>query len=164
MKSKSKKQEELKIAGELLEKSEGALFVDISGIRTADLLNLRRELRRDGCRLRVVKSRLLSLAMKGRGVVFDSRVFKTPIATVFAANLERAAGVVFRFFKAREQGRKSDLKKIAGGYDFVRKLPLSANEVLTLGQLPPREAALEQLAAMIATPLRSLLYLLKEKT
>jgi ribosomal protein L10 len=41
---------------------------------------------------------------------------------------------------------------------------LSAEEVLFVGQLPPREILLAQLLGMIAAPIKSFLYVLDQKS
>ena len=167
MKSKARKQKELKQGQELYKKSDALVFVDCSKVKTVDLRNLRQELKKSGNPLLVIKKRLLGLILKEKGVEFNSRDFKTPVGTIFVSNLENAAASIYKFFKGLETDKKIDAKageKILGGYDLKEKSAIDAARIAFIGQLPPREVLLSQLLGMIAAPIKSLLYVLKEKS
>lgn len=164
MKTKSQKQEELKQGEELLQKSEALIFVDFSKVKTSDLRNLRRELKASGNPLFVIKKRLLNLVLKGKELPFKEEQFKTSLATVFASNLEAAASAVYKFFKFLEAEKKIEGQKILGGYDAKKGDLIEAERVIFIGSLPPREVLLAQLLGLLAAPIRSLLYVLSEKS
>lgn len=164
MKTKAQKQEEVKKGEELLNQSEALVFVDIGKVKTADLRNLRRELKAIGNPLFVIKKRLLNLIFKGKNLAFNDREFKTSVGTVFASNLESAAQAIYKFFRALEKEKKIDTPKILGGYDLNDKTPLALERVLMIGKLLPREVLLAQLFGMIAAPIKSLLYVLDQKS
>lgn len=163
MKTKARKHEDLKTGEALLKNSEGLVFVDFKNVRTADLRELRRDLKKSGNPLYVLKTRLVGLLLKKHGVEFDVKKFKTSAGTVFASNLESAASTVYKFFKKLETEKRGDTKKMLGGYDVKQKRYLEQPRIVMIGQLPPREVLLAQLAAMIAAPVRSLLYVLDQK-
>jgi len=163
MKSKAKKQEELNIGKELFDKSEAVVFVDIAKVKTADLRNLRRELKNSGNPMFVLKKRLFETLMKKEGLPATHKGFKTSLATVFASNLEAAAQSIYKFFRALEKDKKIEVMKIMGGFDIKSKTALEDKKVIMIGQLPPREVLLAQLLGMISAPMRSLLYVLNEK-
>jgi ribosomal protein L10 len=165
MKTKAQKQEDLKRGEALLGKSHTLVFVDMSGVKTTAARTLRSELKKGGNPLFVLKKRLLGLLLKQRGIEFDDRRFKTSVGTVFVSNLESAAAAVYRFFRGLELEKKGDPKKqILGGLDLGAKNFIEGSRVVMIGQLPPREVLLAQLAAMIAAPVRSLLYVLQERS
>ena len=168
MKTKLQKTEDLKQGAELLNQSQAVLFVDFAKVKTADLKNLRRELKQNNNPLVVLKKRLLGLALKQKGIEFAGENMKTSVGTVFASNLESAAGAVYKFFQGLETEKKIEpagaAKKILGGYDLTGAKILTPAEVLTIGKLPPRAVLLAQLLGLLATPIRSLLYLLQEKS
>ena len=167
MKSKAQKQLELKQGQELYEKSDALVFVDCSEVKTVDLRNLRQELKKSGNPFLVIKKRLLGLILKEKGLEFKSSEFKTSVGTVFVSNLENAAASIYKFFKGLEINKKIDVKaaeKILGGYDLKEKSTIDAARIAFIGQLPPREVLLAQLLGMIAAPIKSLLYVLKEKS
>ncbi len=166
MKSKLQKQTEIKKGSELAEKSAAVFFVDVANLRTADLRNLRQELKKAGNPFIVIKKRLMNLILKNRGIEAEKAEHKTPVGTVFAANLESAAGSVYKFLKQLETEKKIKTagEKILNGYDLKSKTAIEARQVLAIGKLPPREILLAQLLEMITAPMRSLLYILKQKS
>ena len=152
----------------LLNQSQAVLFVEFSKIKTADLKNLRRELKQNNNPIIVLKKRLLGLALKQKGIEFNSKDMKTSIGTVFASNLESASSAVYKFFKSLETDKKIEpnqsAQKILGGYDVAGNKVLTPMEVLTIGKLPSREVLLAQLLGLLSAPIRSFLYLLQEKS
>ncbi len=160
MKSRQQKQEELKKGKELLEKSQFLIFTDFTKITAESLRRLRRELKEVGANFLVIKKRLLNILLKEKGLDFDTTKHKISMGTVFAPDIEKSAGSVFKLFK--ELGVEKE--KILGGYDVKNKTAIEPEKVLMIGQLPSREVLLAQLAGMIAAPIRSFLYVLKEKS
>ncbi len=160
MKSRSQKGEELAKGKVLLEKSQFLVFTDFTKVSAEDVRRLRSELRKVGAGFLVIKKRLLALLLKGNGADFDTRKNKLSLGTVFALDIEKTAGTVFKFFK--ELGVEKE--KILGGYDLKQKTEMSSAAVLAIGQLPSREVLLGQLLGMIAAPIRSLLYVLDQKS
>lgn len=163
MKTKAKKELELGEARELLDKSQAVIFVDFAQVKTADLRNLRRELKQNGNPMFVIKKRLLGVLMKERGMESPAAEFKTSMATVFASNLESATQSIYKFFRGLEVEKKATTQKILGGYDVKAKEGIDQKRVIMIGQLPPREILLAQLMGIITAPLRSVMYVLDQK-
>lgn len=169
MKTKSQKQAELEKGRELLEKSGVLIFTNFSNVASANINKLRQQLKQSDSRYFVIKKRLLNLLFKERGIEFDARKFDAQIGTIFSKeNLERVSGPVFSFFSGvggdTKAGREESVKKILGGYDLKAGIPITAEDIRFVGQLPPREVLLAQLLGIIAAPISSLLYILKEKS
>lgn len=165
MKTKLQKQDQVKKGATLAEKSGGVILVDFAKVNTADLRNLRRDLTKGGSTLFIMKKRLLGIMLKERGAEFAGGDFKTSVGAVFAANLEAASSTVYKFFKGLEKEKKVEGKKILGAYDFARMNAFMPQaQVEFMGSLPPREVLLAQLLGMIAAPIRSLLYVLDQKS
>ena len=164
MKSKQQKQEEIKHGEDLMKNKEAVLFIDFSKVRTADLRNLRVELKKAGNPLLVMKKRLLALVLKKNGLTWETKDMKTQVGAVFASSLEAAAQSVYKFFKALEKEKKIEGTKILGGFDVKEGVFMPAPEVAAVGSLPPRDVLLAQLAMMIAAPVKSLLYVLDQKS
>ena len=168
MKSRNQKQAELDKARELLLKSEAVLLVDFSKVKTADLRNLRKELKGAANPFLVIKKRLLGLLLKEKGMELQGGDFKVPTGAVFASSLEAAAGSVYRFFAGLEKEKKIDPSvdgvKILGGFDIKTKEFVPAERIVFIGGLPPREIILGQLLYMLASPIRSFLYVLDQKS
>lgn len=163
MKSKVQKSKELEEGKKLLKNSQAVLLIDFSKVRTADLRNLRQELKKSGNPLLIIKKRLLGIMLKDKNLEFQNSDFKVPVGAVFASDLEAAAGSVYKFFRALELEKKVDKVKMLGGYDVANARFIPAEEAIFIGKLPPREVLLAQLLGMLAAPIRSFLYVLDQK-
>lgn len=169
MKTKAKKIEELGEAKELLAKSKAVLFADFEKVSAEDLRKLRREVRTGGAQMLVLKKRLLNVLFKEEGIEFDARQFAGSIGAIFSFDgVEKTAGPFFKFFTelggTDKEAKAVALKKVLGGYDVVTRTPIERATVVMIGQLPPREVLLAQFLGMLAAPIRSMLYILKEKS
>ena len=169
MKTKTQKSEELTKGRELMSKAHTVLLVDFSKVGTADLKNLRQELKKDGNPLLVIKKTLLGLLLKEKGIEFGGEDFKVPMGAVFAGNLETAASSVYKFYRGLEIAKKINppvggTPKILGGYDLSAKSFVPSERIVFIGKLPPREVVLAQLLGMLAAPIRSFLYVLSERS
>lgn len=166
MKTKDKKQKELKETENLIEKSEGIIFLDISKIPTANLNRLRQILKNQGGRLLVIKKRLLELGLKEKNINLELDNFKTSLGAVFASNFEPITQKLYKFLKELEKEKilESADSKILAGYDFKNLKELTKEYILLVGNLPSREVALAQLLNIILAPIRSLMYILNQKT
>lgn len=169
MKSRSQKQEELKKGRELLDKSQVLIFTDFTKVSAEELRRLRRDLKDAGARLLVMKKRLLGLLLKERGIDFDTKKHKFSLGAVFSdGNLESVSGPIYKFFSslAIPEGEKKGVwvKHILGGYNLAEKDSIDPERIVFIGKLPPREVLLAQLLGIIAAPIRSLMYLLDQKS
>ena len=182
MKTRQKKEQELKKATDLISESEAIIFVDISKIPTHFLNQFRRELKNNLSQLLVIKKRILNLALSSKNlsagkqesspeemaknIKLDLESLKTSFGTVFTKNLELGAQVIYKFLSS-EGGKNLEKEKIAerflGGYDLVKQKELSPKELITIGSLPPREVVLGQVLSGILSPIRGLMYILNEK-
>lgn len=182
MKTRQKKEQELKKATDLISESEAIIFIDISKIPTHFLNQFRRELKNNLSQLLVIKKRILNLALssknlsadkqesspeeKAKNIKLDLESLKTSFGTVFTKNLELGAQTIYKFLSS-EGGKSLEKEKIAerflGGYDLVKQKELSPKELITIGSLPPREVVLGQVLSGILSPIRGLMYILNEK-
>lgn len=169
MKSKAQKSEELKKAKELFAKSRVLVYMDFTKISAENLRKLRQELKKIGATLLVIKKRLLGLLLKEKGVEFDSKEHKISLGAIFSeSDSEKVSGAVYKLLSSLDVPEGGDkamwVKHILGGYDVKDKTKIMAEEMITLGKLPPREVLLGQLLGMLAAPIRSFLYVLSEKS
>ena len=168
MKTRAQKEEELANARVLFEKSEALIFADFTKITAENLRKLRIELKKSGANFLVIKKRILGILLKEKGIDVDLKQFKTSVGTIFSeVDTEHIAGPAFKFFSGMEvpEGEAKDVwvKKILAGYNIVAMTPMSAEDIVYIGKLPPREVVLAQLLGMLAAPIRSFLYILDEK-
>lgn len=168
MKTKTQKTEELKEGKKLLEKSQVLIFTDFSKVKTADIRNLRQQLKEVQAKYFVIKKRLLNLLLKEQGIEMDVKGLGSQVGTIFSeSDIEKASAPVYKFFYGlggdSKTARVESVKKIVGAYDLKKKNFMEAKDVVFIGQLPPREVLLGQLFGMIAAPISSLLYVLNER-
>lgn len=169
MKTKAQKGKELEKGKTLLAKSNVVIFTDFSNVSAADINKLRKQLKESGSAYMVMKKRLLNILFKERGIGVDATSYSSQVGTIFSPEgMEKASGPLFKFFSAlggeTKSAREESVKKILGGYDIKANAPVTGDMLRFIGQLPPREALLSQLAGMIAAPVRSLLYVLQERS
>lgn len=169
MKSRQQKQEEIKKAENALLGSQALIFVDFSKISAEDFRRLRKDVKNKKGSVLVIKKRLFGLLLKKYNIDFNLLNFKLPIGIVFSGEngIDEISGVVFKFFSSLPvpEGIPKDefLKKIIGGYDIKLKTPLDSQAIINFGKLPPKEVLFGQLVGMLSFPIKSFLYVLKQK-
>lgn len=169
MKTRAQKEIELAKARALFEKSEALIFADFTKITAENLRKLRIELKKSGANFLVIKKRILGILLKEKGIDVDLKQFKTSVGTIFSeVDSEHIAGPAYKFFFGMEvpEGAAKDVwvKKILAGYNITSGTAMTAEDVIYIGKLPPREVVLAQLLGMLAAPIRSFLYILNEKS
>ncbi len=115
-------------------------MVDFTGLKVADLRNLRRELKSNGMELKVVKKTLVQKMLSREGIDFNVFTFPASIALVFSPEEGlMASKIVYRFSSEKKEPKL----KILGG--FINKNFFSADNVVELAKLPSKEVLLSQL-------------------
>lgn len=167
MKTKARKKEDVKAAGELAAKSQTLLFADFAKISAEDLRALRRTVKTAGGEMKVIKKRLMNVLFKEKGIDYDLRQFDGPVGTIFAEEgLDKIGAPVLKFFQslgADAKGREESVKKILGAYDLAANTAVPRETVMAIAQLPPREVLLAQLMGQLQAPLQAFMYLLQQK-
>lgn len=165
MLTKKQKSEIVKRGVEEVSKSKFIIFGDFTKVKVPELVLLRRELKNIGAKLQVIKKRLLRITLEKAGISFNPEQFETQVGAVFSGkDISEAAGVAYRFSRTTIGEDKKERFHILGGIDVAEKRFLDASFVKTVGSLPTRDVLLGQLLGVIAGPIRSLLYVLSEKS
>ena len=161
MKTKAQKKEQIETGKEQLGKSETVVFTDFTGLSANDLSGFRKLVRGIGGVMVIMKKRLLTLALKEKGIEFDAKKLGGQVGVVFSPkdSLE-TANTVYQFGKPF---RVKNIFNILGGFDLKNKRFMEKAEVETLGQLPSREVLLGELAFMLTVPIKKVLFVLNEK-
>lgn len=134
--------------------SKSIVFIDFDKVKTGDINAFRKTVRVSG-ELAVIKKRLLRVAFERAGVQFNPEQFETQVGTIFSPE---------EIFVAAQSTVKFKQAKILGGYDLENKRFVSSEEVIMLGKLPSKEVLLSQVVGMIGSPIKSLLYVLSERS
>lgn len=162
MLTKKEKTVQIEDGKKLLKDNQTMIFLDLTGVDAETTKQLRRLVRAEGGAMKVLKKRLLRVAMKEAGFDFDPEQFTSQLATIFAPkDISEIAGSVYTFLKKNHT--KKDAKPILGGYDILAKNFLDAAMVNQIGQLPSRDVLLGQVVGTLAGPIRAFLYVLSEK-
>src|SRR3989344_7551829 len=97
------------------------VFAEYNKVLMEDFKKLRRELKKAGAELKVLKKRLLNIALKNSGVNFDPMAAKTQLGTIFAkGDLTSVAGLIHKFAKDLTRAKKGEFAVIAA-YDLAEK-------------------------------------------
>ncbi|NDC83252.1 50S ribosomal protein L10 [bacterium] len=163
--SESARPEKVQAVSEIkrkLEESSVVLFADYRGLSVAELTGFRKELKKDGGRLEVIKNTFAVRALQELGVTFDTKTFEGPSAIIFTdKDLVQLAKSVVKFSSGNDK-----LKVKAALLD---NSILSRSQVEALASLPSRDeliarvigsikAPITNFVSVIGGPLRGLVY------
>ena len=147
-----------------LAESKTAVFADFDRLSTVEMNRLRRELKKAGAELKVVKKTLLDLALKKSGVAFDPLALKTQLSAIFSkSELIGVAGLVHKFVKEVAKSKTAKFE-VLGVYDAGEKRFVNSSEFEILATLPSREALLAQIAMMLTMPIKKMMLVLNERS
>lgn len=147
-------QEKVQTVEELSSKlgeSKGTVVVDYRGLNVADLAALRGRLRDQAVELRVAKNTLLRRAAVAAQISGVDEYFTGPTAIAICVDNEIAAAKVI---SEAARAPRTPLK-IKGGI-YGRK-GVSADEVRSIAELPPREILLARVLGVVQAPAASAL-------
>jgi large subunit ribosomal protein L10 len=161
MKTKAQKTEQVEKGLADFKASKTVIVTDFTGLSATEVNAYRKTLRGIGAKLAVIKKRLLKILFQKENVAIDPTAFEGQTGVVFSPkDAIETSGAVFTFGK---QFTKKNIFKILGGYDADEKKILSSDEVKLLGQIPPRDVLLGQLVGLLVSPIRSFMFVLKER-
>ncbi len=131
--------------------SDSGIMTDYRGLKTADVVALRRKLREIGVEYHVVKNTLARLAAEKTGKTQISSAFEGPMAIVFVKDdISKSAKVLTEHIAATKMAMT-----IKGG--FLGNKILSAKEISTLATLPSKEILIAKVMGGIQSPLYAFL-------
>jgi len=143
------KAERLKFVGELqrmIRTSSGLVFIGMKGLNSSETYGLRRSLRPSGAKLKVVKNRLMRIALKEEHVTGCDEWLKLDTAVVFLSDDPLAA--VKAIATCAEEVEKLKFKGA-----LVEGRAVDGAGLKELAKLPGRSALLTMAAASMKAPL-----------
>lgn len=153
--TKVQKQKILKDLKEKVDRQKAIVFADFKGLKVKDLSNLRKEMKKKDCELKVAKKTLISSVFKEKKIKgVDVKKLEGEIALGFGYKDEILPfKLLYEFSKGNE-----NLKVLGGliGQEFIDKE--KANE---LGQLPGHKELLARLVGSISAPLSGMVNVLQ---
>ncbi len=144
----AEKAQNIEQAKEWYSKATGVLFADYRGLSVKDMQNLRRDLRKKGGEIHVLKNTLFRIAAGSDTENMPYELHNGPTAVAFV--YENEAGCAKTLVDFAISSKKLQVK---GGY-FGKAL--SADQVVALSKLPPRDILISQVIGAIAAPLSNL--------
>jgi large subunit ribosomal protein L10 len=143
--SKEQKVERVAQYVKQLEKSQGIILVDYRGLTVAEMESVRQRMRPIASQFQVVKNRLLIRALEEQGMSLPEEWLIGPTAVSFCT--DEVPPVAKALMEAGEETEKLSLK---GGW--MNEAILSAEQVKSIAELPPREVLLAQVLGAIHGP------------
>jgi large subunit ribosomal protein L10 len=153
----SKREKKKKIVEDLKEKiskQKLMVFFDFSGIKTKDLFELRKELKKSEGELKITKKSLAQIAFKNSGFEIDLKKIKAQLALVFGFGDEISPAKIIHQFS-----QKNPNLKILGG--IFQKEIVGPEKILDLAKLPTREELLRKLLNSISAPISNSISVLR---
>lgn len=159
MKTKLQKQEEINNCASALKSASTAIIADHTGLSSNDINALRKLLFAFGAKVIVLKKRLLKRVLESLSLDTNASLFSGHVGVIVSASeLHDISKSVVGFAK-----KHKEVFKVLGGFELREKKYLDGTVVTRIGELPSREVLLGQLVGMIASPLRSFMYVLSER-
>ena len=131
------------------------LVAEYRGLKVDQFSDLRRQLRKTGAKMQVVKNRFLRLMVREKGWPGLEPSLKGQSAIVTGTDVVQAAKTLKQFNDAN----KMPLMKAGVMGDMI----LTPAQIDALAELPPREVLLGQVVGTVAAPLSRLVGVLKQK-
>jgi len=149
--TKEQKTKQIKDVREKISNQKSVVFVDFSKVPSQDMFALRRNLKSEGCNLKIAKKTLVRIAFGQSGISFWNKIKAAvpgQLALVLGIEDEIApARIANKFAKDHESF------KILGGI-FENRFA-DREKVLALANLPSRNELLSRLVGSIANPMAS---------
>lgn len=148
MQTKEQKQQLIAAVSEKIADSKALVFADFKGLTVKEVTTLKRDLRKTGSSMQVLKKTLLNIALEKAGVEVNGRNLEGQVAVIFSSDEVSAAKTAAEFAKAFK-----DKKVIVGG--ALGSKALSIEEVKALAKLPTQDEMRAKLLGTLQAPIAS---------
>lgn len=137
---------------ELLANAKGTAFAQYQGISVADLQKLRAQAREAGVTIRVIKNRLVRVALAGNDTykAIDTSALNGQLLYAISADDEVAAAKVLDTF-----AKETPALALAGGFSGEGAL-LSADDAKALASLPSKNQLIAEVVAQLLSPVHDI--------
>ncbi len=151
--TKAQKQKVLEDLREKIAEQKAIIFVGFTGLKVKDMSELKKRLRKIDAKLKVAKKTLANIVFKEKKMNFEKEKLKEEVAFIFGFKDEISpAKIAYQFSK------ENPSLKILGG--FIENKLKTADEIITLAQLPTKEELLAKLVRSIQAPISNFVYAL----
>jgi large subunit ribosomal protein L10 len=150
--TKEEKARRIALYKESISQSEGVILANFIGMDTAQINELKGQIREVGGNFMVVKNTLLRIALEDLGIRAAGELLEGPTAISFGKDITKVAK------KLLDYSKDTGLPQIKGA--LVGQRLLKPDEVEFLAKLPSREELLGQLVGNLQAPIYGLVYVL----
>ena len=131
--------------------SNSGIMTDYRGLKTSDIVALRRKLRESGVEFHVVKNNLARIAAKNKGRDQIGSLFEGPMAVAFIkGDVSKAAKVLTDHIATSKMAMS-----IKGGY--MGNKVITPKEITIIASLPSREVLLAKVMGGVQGPLYAIM-------
>ncbi|MDI6641786.1 MAG: 50S ribosomal protein L10 [Elusimicrobiota bacterium] len=138
-----------------LKDSTAVILTNYQGLKVDELTSLRRTLRQTFAKYQVIKNSAMSIALKTKGLEGLSKLLNSPTGIAFIKSKDPLIPVK----ELVQFSKEHDKLKIKSGYLFDRIF--SAEEIIKIADLPPKEVLIGQLVSILKLPLMRLVNVLQ---
>jgi len=144
---------------DLLTEQKGLVFVDFSGLKAKEVLNLRKGLKKQNCLLKVSKKTLLKIAFENSKIPLRQKIDEVPaqLGIVFGFGDEIIPAKISYEFSQKNE----NLKILAGIVRDQEYKYLTREEIIELAKLSSREELLAKFTGTISSPIFNFVNVLK---
>jgi large subunit ribosomal protein L10 len=153
--TKAKKTELLESAAEITKEAKTIVFVKFDKLTVAESIALRRGLRAEGAKYRVLKKTLLKRTLNDGGYQGDMPDMPGEIAIAWSDDLLAPARAVYEFSKTN----KDKVEIMGGVFDGTYK---SQKDMLSIATIPSRETLIAQFVNLINSPIQRMAIVVSE--
>lgn len=138
-----------------LQEKKNIILTDYSGIRVAELDELRMQLRDKGIDYRVIKNNLFKRALKEAGYGEMDEFIKGPIAVAFTNDEIGETVKILKDFEKKQE-------KFSYSVGIMNNELYNEEQVKRIADIPSKEVLLAQIASLINAPVTNLAMVLKQ--
>lgn len=145
MQTKAQKKSLIKDWSGKIKTAKAVVFSNFKGFPVKEMMALRKELRKAGVEMKVLKKTLMTIALKDAGLNVDAKKMEGQISiAVSQADEIAAAKIIFQAAKTNE-----NLQIVSG---LLNQKEMTAKEVNALATLPSKEELLAKLVGSLNAP------------
>lgn len=151
--TKDQKKEKLKEIKDKLDRQKSIVFVTVDGLKTKDVLDLRKKLKEGDSEISVVKKTLMKIALKEKNISVEEDL-EGELALIFGFKDEISPAKI-----ANQFSKENKSFKISGG--ILENSFIERDKVIALAEIPPKEILYSKVVYTVSAPISGFLNVLQ---
>jgi large subunit ribosomal protein L10 len=157
MLKRQQKEDIVKNLTEELKNSKAAVFTDYRGLKSSEMNTLKKELKKEGTNLSVIKKSLIALSVKNAKIDVNVNDMDGQLAVTVSGDDEVVSAKILSKFSEENENLK-----ILGG--TLGDKSMTVDEVLALAKLPSKEELLAKVVGSLNAPISGFVNVLSGNT